>query len=65
MKAKDVEINRILMEGQAKAQKLEKAEAERRFLEGLHVAEIEKAGPSCVPAGASRRKPRPVTMHIS
>ena len=43
IEAKDDEMNQILAAGQARArEKLERAEAEQRWLEGLHVAEMDK-----------------------
>jgi len=66
IKAKDVEINQILIEEKARAQKkLEKAEAERILLEGLHAAEIERVDPSRAPAMAYMRRSRAATTHFS
>jgi len=52
IRAKDGEMNRVLMTEQAKTrERLEKAVAEMRLFERLHAAEIERAGPSCQPGG--------------
>ena len=59
IKAKDAEMNRIFVAEQAGArEKLEKAVAELRLLEGLDVAEVERAGPSCQPGGYYRAAAR-------
>jgi len=61
IRAKDGEMNRILAVEQEKAQeKLEKAAAERRRLEGLHAAQ---PGPSRRPNNNSGGKRRATTMY--
>jgi len=59
IKAKDAEMNRIFVSEQARArEKLEKAVAELRLLEGLDAAEVERAGPSSQPGGYYRAAAR-------